>query len=77
MVMRRTLLLTAVGVVLGLGGAWALTGVLEKLLFNVTPTDVPTFAIAMGVIVGVTLIAALVPARRASTIDPLIALRSE
>lgn len=75
MVLRRTLVLTGAGVALGFAGSLALTGALETLLFNVTPSDAPTFAIAATVLVAAALAAALLPARRASAIDPLQALR--
>jgi putative ABC transport system permease protein len=77
MVLRRTLLLTAIGLALGVSGALALTRVLTNLLFSVTPTDVPSFATAGVILVAVALVAALLPARRASSIDPLAALRAE
>jgi len=77
LMLRRTMLLTAIGVALGVGGSLALTGVLKKLLFNVTPTDVVTFTLAVGVLVTAALAAAWLPARRASSIDPLLALRAE
>ncbi|HSC28937.1 MAG TPA: FtsX-like permease family protein, partial [Vicinamibacterales bacterium] len=77
LVLRRTLLLTALGVVLGLGGSLALTGVLETLLFNVAPTDAPTFVLATTLLVAVAIGAALLAARRASSIDPVLALKVE
>jgi ABC-type antimicrobial peptide transport system permease subunit len=76
-VLRRTIVLAVTGVAIGAAGAFALTRVLEKLLFNVTPTDVTTFLVSAGVLVGVALSAGLFPARRASGVDPLVALRSE
>jgi ABC-type antimicrobial peptide transport system permease subunit len=51
--------------------------VLESLLFDVTPTDLPTFAVATAVLLGAAVAAALVPARRAGSIDPVIALRAQ
>ena len=77
MVLRRTLMLSALGVLLGLAGSFGVTGVLTKLLFNVTPTDPAAFAIAGGVLLASALVAALLPARQASSIDPLLALRVE
>ena len=77
LVLRRTLMLTGIGVVLGLAGSLAVTRILSKLLFNVTPTDAATFATAAGVLVAVAVAAALIPARRASSVDPLVALRIE
>jgi putative ABC transport system permease protein len=77
LVLRRTMLLTAVGVGLGVAGSFLLTGVLETLLFNVAPTDAPTFILSTAVLVATAFAAALLPARRASAIDPLLALRCE
>jgi putative ABC transport system permease protein len=77
MVLRRSLLLTGFGIVLGLAGSFAVTGALSRFLFNVTPTDLPSFAIASGILVASAVAAALLPARRASAIDPLVALRTE
>ena len=77
LVLRRTLMLTGIGVVLGLAGSLAVTRIFSKLLFNVTPTDAATFATAAGVLVAVAVAAALIPARRASSVDPLVALRIE
>jgi putative ABC transport system permease protein len=75
MVLRRTMRLTLLGVALGVAGSLALTWALRALLFNVTPTDTLTFAGAVGVLVIVALAAGLVPARRASRMDPLAALK--
>ena len=75
LVLRRAMLLTAAGALLGLGGALALTGILQSLLFNVTPTDAATFLVATVVLIAAALIATFLPARRASSIDPLLALR--
>jgi putative ABC transport system permease protein len=77
MVLRRSLVLTGIGIALGLAGSLAVTGALSRFLFNVTPTDLPSFAVASGILVASAVAAALLPARRASAIDPLTALRSE
>jgi putative ABC transport system permease protein len=61
----------------GLIAALALTRLLSNFLFDVRPTDPATFVAASLVLVGAALIASYLPARRAATIDPLIALRSE
>jgi putative ABC transport system permease protein len=75
LVLRQSAAVTAVGIALGLGAAAALTRYLEQLLFGVTPLDARTFAgvaVLFAVIAG---IAALVPARRATRVDPVAALR--
>jgi putative ABC transport system permease protein len=77
LVLRRAMLLAVVGVGLGLAGAFAVTRYLETLLFGVKPIDVITFAaVALGLVL-VALVASLIPARRATKVDPLTALRYE
>ena len=77
MVLRRTLLLTAMGITIGLLGSLAATKVLAALLFNVKPTDATTFALAVGIVLAAAVTAGVVPALRATRIDPLVALRAE
>jgi putative ABC transport system permease protein len=77
MVLRRSLLLVTVGVSLGVVGALAVTRVLATFLFEVKPTDLPTFLVVAALLVAVALLAALLPAQRAARVDPLIALRWE
>jgi putative ABC transport system permease protein len=69
--------LTLVGVALGLGAALAVTSVMESLLFEVSTTDPVTFTAIALLLVGVALVASFVPARRATRVDPLVALRYE
>jgi putative ABC transport system permease protein len=76
-VVHRTLALVIPGLVLGLIGALAVTRVLQKSLFEVTPTDPATLVAVSGVLLLVALIAGLAPTRRAMRIDPMSALRSE
>jgi putative ABC transport system permease protein len=76
MVLRRTLIFGATGIVIGLIGAAWLTKVLAGLLIDITPTDPVAFATASCVVGVAAFLAALLPARRATRVDPLIALRS-
>jgi putative ABC transport system permease protein len=77
LVFGRTLLLAGSGVLTGILGALAVTGVLTKFLFEVTPTDPFTFVGVTGLLVTVALFAAWLPARRAARVHPLVALRHE
>ena len=77
MVVRQGLALVAVGVVIGLVAALALTRVFRSLLFDVEPTDPVTFAAIIVPIALAALAASWVPARRAAKVAPIEALRSE
>jgi ABC-type antimicrobial peptide transport system permease subunit len=77
MVLGQFMRLTFVGVALGLVAAYALTRLMTSLLFGVTPTDVMTFVAVSVSLSLVALIACLIPARRATRVDPLVALRYE
>jgi putative ABC transport system permease protein len=77
MVLSHALVLTAIGLALGLVGAFALTRFLVTLLFEVKPTDLTTFAIVSIVLGAVAITACLILARRATKVDPLVALRYE
>jgi len=77
LVVRQGMLLTLVGVVVGLGGAYALTRVMTSFLFGVTEKDPLTFGVVAALLMAVAFIACFVPARRATKVDPLEALRYE
>jgi predicted permease len=80
MILKQGMVLTAVGITLGLGAAYVVTKYLESLtsmLFGVKPRDPWTFVVIAALLTLVALIASLVPARRATKVDPLVALRYE
>jgi putative ABC transport system permease protein len=76
-VATHMLSLTGIGLVIGIAGALASTGVLASLLFSVTPTDLTTFGTAAAVLIVAAIAAAVVPVRRASRLDPVTVLRAE
>ena len=77
MVLSQGMRVVLVGIVIGVGAAFALTRLLSSLLFEVSPTDTSTFLIVAGLLSSVALLACYIPARRATKVDPLIALRYE
>ena len=76
-IVGQTLQLTAVGLVIGAAASWVLARALEGLLYEVTPGDPRTFLAMVFVLTVVALVAGYLPARRASAIDPMVALRAE
>ena len=77
LVLRQGLAVIAVGLTLGLVASFALSGLLESLVFGITPGDgLARFAVA-ALILAVGTVACVIPARRASRVDPILALRSE
>lgn len=68
---------SGIGFAVGLVGALAVTRLLGSLLFEVTATDPVTFSVVAAILVAVALLASYLPARRAATVDPMVALRWE
>jgi ABC-type antimicrobial peptide transport system permease subunit len=77
MVLRRGLVLAGVGVIVGIAGATASTRFISAQLFGVQALDLPSYAIATSVLILLSLLATLRPARRAASTDVLVALRAE
>ena len=77
MVLRQGVGLVSAGVVLGLGAAFWVTRYVASLLFGISAIDPITFASTSAILVVVALLASYIPARRATKVDPIIALRYE
>src|SRR5829696_5298604 len=77
LIVGNALWLAGVGIVLGAVGAFGLTRLMKSLLFGVVPTDLPTFIVVCLSLVVVALVASYLPARRATKVDPLVALRNK
>jgi putative ABC transport system permease protein len=77
LVVGHGMVLTLVGMAIGLAGAFGSTRVLSSLLFGVRPTDLVTFAGVSALLAAVALLASYIPARRATKVDPMVALRYE
>jgi ABC-type antimicrobial peptide transport system permease subunit len=77
LVMRNVISVLTVGVVAGIGISLAATRVLQQLLFGLGPRDTVTMIAAVAVLSVVALIAGYLPARRATKVDPMVALRYE
>jgi putative ABC transport system permease protein len=77
MMLRRALILALIGVGVGLAGAYGAAGALTKFLWQTTPTDASTFAWASAALLAIAILAGVLPARRASRVDPVTALRAD
>jgi putative ABC transport system permease protein len=77
MVLRKGIVLTIIGAAIGLAGAFALTRWMSTMLFGVTASDPATYVIVLFVALVAALLACSIPARRATRVDPLVALRYE
>jgi len=77
LMMGQGMKLTLIGVAIGFVGAIAVTRLMRSLLFAVAPTDLMTFGVSSIVLIVVALLACFIPARRATKVDPLVALRYE
>jgi ABC-type antimicrobial peptide transport system permease subunit len=77
MVLREALRLAGAGAAIGLAAALGVTRLIQSRLFDVTPLDPVVFSIAVAVLLGTAVLATYIPARRATTVDPMLALRRE
>jgi predicted permease len=77
MAIGEGMLVVAIGLIVGIAGALAVTRVFQSMLFGVNATDPITLAVVAGILAGVALLACYIPARRATRVDPLTALRVE
>jgi predicted permease len=77
LVLSHGLKLTLIGAVLGILGAFVATRAITSVLYGVSATDPLTFVLVSGLLIGVALVACYVPSRRATKVDPLVALRNE
>ena len=77
MILRQSLMVVAIGLVVGLFAALALTQLMSSLLYGVSAHDFSIYALVIFVLTAAALLASYVPARRAMNVDPMVALRYE
>jgi len=77
LVVRRALIMVAIGLAIGLGSAYALTRLIASVLWGITATDPLTYIVVSLALALVAVLACIIPTRRAVTVDPTIALRYE
>jgi putative ABC transport system permease protein len=77
LVVRQGMTLVLIGVAIGLAGAWVVMRVLSSFFYGVSPTDLVTYTGVAVLLTGVALLASFIPARRATKVDPMVALRYE
>ena len=77
MVLRQGIVLATIGIVLGLAGAVGLTRYLSGMLYDLTPLDPPTYVAVAALFAMVAVVASYLPARRATLVDPVVALRHD
>jgi putative ABC transport system permease protein len=77
MIVGQAMMLTAAGIIIGSAGAFALTRLMTTLLFDTKPGDPMTFALVAVILSAVAAIASYVPGRRATRVDPVVALRTD
>jgi ABC-type antimicrobial peptide transport system permease subunit len=77
MILRQSLVLAAVGLIAGVAGATAAARLVESMLYGVPPRDTTAMAIAAAIMLATCALAGYLPARRASRVDPIVALRAE
>ena len=77
MILSQGIRTIGIGIAIGLAGSFALTRTLSSLLFGITATDPLTFAAVISLLIATALLACYIPARRATKVDPMVALRYE
>ena len=77
MVVKQSAAIAGIGLAVGLAGAFGLTRLMRALLFGVSPMDPATLGVVLLTLFGVAMLASYLPARRAASVDPLVALRAD